>query len=897
MTLPHAITNAVALPSGARFYRCAFQVNPPHYAGTYRGTDHGLSEGEYIDALIAKCLSVGVQVLAVTDHNHVGSIDAIRQNASANGIAVFPGFEAASAEGVHILCLYPPDTTVESLGRYLGQLGIHDTSTQSDLSDKPFCELLETVRKQGGIAIAAHITHNSGLLNQLHGQARINAWKDTNLLAVQIPGEVTSIPQDKIQIVRNKNSEYKREPGASEDLALAVINASDVAVPDDLDDPGTTTFIKMCQVTIDGLRQAFLDPASRVRLNSDPVPDQHTEFVALSWLSGFLGDAAIHFNENLNVLIGGRGTGKSTVIESLRYVLGLEPMGPDAQKISQGIIKNVLGNGTKVSLLVRSYSPSRREYIIERTVPNPPIVKDEAGNVLNLTPKDIVPEAEVYGQHEISEIAKSPEKRTILLERFIDRDQALPQEKSELRLELERSRLRYLELRREEKAVEERLATLPALEETLKRFQEAGLDEKLKGKSELVQEERVLTTAKERVQPFREIIESLSESLPIDREFLADEELDGLPGKPILDKAGEVLEHLETALKGHLEAIDATLQKFDEEMSTVLEEWDSRKKTVEEDYSRILRELQQSKIDGTQFITVKEQIEALRPLREQQSKLKTELQENAEKRKNQLAKWEDLKADEFNRLEKAAKRVSKQLSNRVRVKVAFAGNRDPLVKLLQESISGRFSEAVSILREREALSLTELAKACREGKDSLVSGFSLSASQAEKLAEAGAELFMKLEELELSATTSIELNVAAEGDSAEWRTLDDLSTGQKATAILLLLLLRSDAPLVVDQPEDDLDNRFITEGIVPKMREEKRQRQFIFSTHNANIPVLGDAELIVGMTAAGEASSGQTRIAKEHMGSIDDPKVRRLVEEVLEGGRNAFELRRLKYGF
>ena len=284
-------------------------------------------------------------------------------------------------------------------------------------------------------------------------------------------------------------------------------------------------------------------------------------------------------------------------------------------------------------------------------------------------------------------------------------------------------------------------------------------------------------------------------------------------------------------------------------------------------------------------------------MREQQSKLNAELRENAEKRKNQLAKWEDLKADEFNRLEKAAKRVSKQLSNRVRVKVAFAGNRDPLVKLLQESISGRFSEAVSILREREALSLTELAKACREGKESLISGFGLSVSQAEKLAEAGAELFMKLEELELSATTSIELNVAADGDSAEWRTLDDLSTGQKATAILLLLLLRSDAPLIVDQPEDDLDNRFITEGIVPKMREEKRQRQFIFSTHNANIPVLGDAELIVGMTAAGEASSGQARIAKEHMGSIDDPKVRRLVEEVLEGGRTAFELRRLKYGF
>ena len=115
--------------------------------------------------------------------------------------------------------------------------------------------------------------------------------------------------------------------------------------------------------------------------------------------------------------------------------------------------------------------------------------------------------------------------------------------------------------------------------------------------------------------------------------------------------------------------------------------------------------------------------------------------------------------------------------------------------------------------------------------------------------------------------------------------------------MLLLLLLESEAPLIVDQPEDDLDNRFITEGIVPKMREEKRRRQFIFSTHNANIPVLGDAELILGLTPSGEAGLGRATIRREHMGSLDDSSVRKLVEEILEGGREAFETRRLKYGF
>ena len=81
--------------------------------------------------------------------------------------------------------------------------------------------------------------------------------------------------------------------------------------------------------------------------------------------------------------------------------------------------------------------------------------------------------------------------------------------------------------------------------------------------------------------------------------------------------------------------------------------------------------------------------------------------------------------------------------------------------------------------------------------------------------------------------------------------------------MLLLLLLESDAPLIVDQPEDDLDNRFITEGVVPRMRDEKQRRQFIFSTHNANIPVQGDAELIVGLTASGEAEHGHDHSSRE----------------------------------
>ena len=209
----------------------------------------------------------------------------------------------------------------------------------------------------------------------------------------------------------------------------------------------------------------------------------------------------------MNVLVGGRGTGKSTVIESLRYVLGLDPIGEEADKAHKGIVRQVLRSGTKISLLVRCYRPARREYRIERTVPNPPVVRDEGGKISNLLPKEMLPRVEVYGQHEISELTRSPEKLTRLLDRFVERDDSSARRKADLRRELEKTRGAIMDVRTELQQIEERLASLPRLEETLKRFQEAGLEDRLREQSLLVREEQVLDSIPERLRNFRECLD------------------------------------------------------------------------------------------------------------------------------------------------------------------------------------------------------------------------------------------------------------------------------------------------------------------------------------------------------------------------------------------------------
>lgn len=135
----------------------------------------------------------------------------------------------------------------------------------------------------GAVCIAAHVAADGGgLLKKLSGQTRINAWKSPGLLACALPGPVSDAPQNLKSILENKDASHSR------DRPVAIINAPDVNSPDDLRKPGASCLIKMSEISVEGLRQAFLDPVSRVRLNTEAPAESHAEFVAMSWEGGFL---------------------------------------------------------------------------------------------------------------------------------------------------------------------------------------------------------------------------------------------------------------------------------------------------------------------------------------------------------------------------------------------------------------------------------------------------------------------------------------------------------------------------------------------------------------------------------------------------------------------------------
>ena len=208
-------------------------------------------------------------MLAITDHNSVDDVPAFERAAADFDIEIFPGFEITSSEGIHILCIYAPSTDLQGLERNLGEFGIRETGSSSELSNKTFIEILEMVQDQGGITVASHVSTANGLFNVLRGQPRIRAWRHPALHAVQIPGPIDDLPIEFRRIATNKDPAYLRARVASDNLAVAVVNAKDVTEPEDLHDQSATCLIKMSEVSIEGLRQAFLDPESRIRLNSD----------------------------------------------------------------------------------------------------------------------------------------------------------------------------------------------------------------------------------------------------------------------------------------------------------------------------------------------------------------------------------------------------------------------------------------------------------------------------------------------------------------------------------------------------------------------------------------------------------------------------------------------------
>ena len=881
---------ALTRSNGARYVRCALQVNPFAYLDRHSKPTEFSDESSYNAAMVASCISNDIDVVALTDHFRVDNSKSLAAALTDAGIHVFPGFEANSSDGIHLLCVFPHDSEWTELNLVIGACGVDDQSTESPQADKSALQIAELVNTRGGLTIAAHVCSSSGLLHTLKGQPRIKTWKSKHILAAAISGNPNETPERYRKMVLNKDHETKRE------RPMAVINANDVSSPAKLSDATASTLIKMSDISIEGLRQAFLDYESRIKLNFEVAASPHTEIIAVAWDGGLLEGQCLRLNQGLNVLIGGRGSGKSTVVESLRYAFDIPPRCDDAQRAHKAIVDNVVRPGTEISVLVHSPTPSPQYYLIKRVYGNPPRVFNEVAELLsNLKPMDVAGDIEIYGQHEISELTRQPEEIAEILRRFVvaDSDEAEGQEDINQDLSLSARDIRA-ELENLDQ-LDRDLSVLPDLRERLKRFEGAGLDEKLSAKTCIDQETSIFQSLTTEIADVKLRARALVPD-QLYEDILPEKYEEDLPNAEILQQLGFIQDRLINAserAKNYLDAIADQAELLSEQAK---EPWLDIKAEAEKQYQSVLKELNKSGIDGTAYISVRDQIAQIAPKEKRRQASLEKINTLRTTRRTQLSTFETECARELRKLKKAAKKVGKQLQGKVRVEVKQGVDLSPLEQLIREHVQGQISQGITKLSELANLSTSSLADAVRKGADELQAKFGFSQSSAEKFASGGENLALEIEQHRLRPEAILSLNVGG-SNFENWKTIDQLSTGQKATAVLLLLLMESDAPVIIDQPEDDLDNSFIVSSIVSAIRKEKRKRQFLFSSHNANIPVLGDAEQIIVLATSVEDGEEVVIVKPELCGSLDKPDVKTKVKLLLEGGDIAFEDRRERYGF
>ncbi|MDB5995093.1 MAG: hypothetical protein JWP42_2229 [Pseudomonas sp.] len=614
---------------------------------------------------------------------------------------------------------------------------------------------------------------------------------------------------------------------------------------------------------------------------------------------GYLDGLQVNFSDHLNTVIGGRGTGKSTLLECLRFALDVSPKGKQALKLHQEIIKENIGRAAgRVELVVVSSAQNGKRYTVARRHGEPTVVRDSAGDVSTMVPRELMPGLDIYGQNEIYELAQDETSRIQLLDRFLPQGDDYEAKSADVHQRLKENQQTYLKSLSAVGDLAAEVKRLPNLAEQLRGFEELGVAEKLAKTSSLARERVLVKSAKDCLQNLEEALPLLRESLP-DLSFISDDAIKDIPDLDELVAMRTILERLKTDFESHVDAMQALLVAGAAEFITGHDAWKLAVQAHDSELEKELRALpdmagKSGQEIGAAYQRLQDEIERIRPLEAKLPTHEAQLETLDQERRNVLAELSDLRGLRIRALQKAAKKLTRRLEGKLKIEVVPEADRSPLVSfLLNCKLEGVGEKRLSWIEDADTISPFSLAESIRQGSGMLQLEWNVTPMVAEALTKLQPSQLMALEALDLAHRVDIFLNVAHGQAEPVFRPLHKLSTGQQCTAILHMLLLDNVDPLFMDQPEDNLDNAFIAERIVTELRDAKTRRQFLFATHNANIPVFGDAEWIGVFTA--EDNRGCLEL--EAQGSIDVAVIRDQVARILEGGREAFIQRMEKYEF
>lgn len=616
--------------------------------------------------------------------------------------------------------------------------------------------------------------------------------------------------------------------------------------------------------------------------------------LTLSVVGGLLDGTRITFDTGLNCIIGARGTGKTTLLEFVRWVLDELPrkdIAPVARKRVESLIEGNLQGG-RVELEIQTRDGLR--YFVTRAVGEAPIVLDASRNPTSLSVGGSFFRADVFSQNEVETIADHGKFQLELIDSFAMEEVAGADRAADdvCHQIMAHARLFEPSLARQA-ALAEEIKQLPMVEEKLKAFVAQG-DQS----ADAVNKAHALKALRDRESRLfdgaRGFLGGLNDELDTFKgRFKA--EFTGKFTQEMLDGPNhEVVQALHELLRTCAKAVDAAITTARVAVAECLDDVHGREESlrlVHQQQELAFRELiekhKQHQSQSVERAALEKKRNTIIECRNESTEIEKQIKAAEKRRIELLGSLSEARDHRFAIRKQVADRLNAALAPNITVSIQQDGNTDAYQSLIESSMKGSGVKqgmlAQKLIRTLPPGQLADLVRSA--DPTALMERSDLSPDQAGKVMAVfnNPEKLAELETVGLQDAPSIRLRVGGqEKDSTT------LSTGQKCTTILPILLLEGGRPLLVDQPEDNLDNRFIFETVVANIQMVKSTRQLIFVTHNPNIPVLGDASRVFVMESDGEHALAATT------GSVDECRTQ--IVTLLEGGAEAFRQRGQRYG-
>ncbi len=810
--------------------------------------------------------------------------------------AVFPGFEPALKQGkrgLHLLFLFDPeigrDSYLKAFNLAMGGVSPwrnKELQISSKSADEVFRELREfhgqecPLDRDGKpqwsyIALAPHIDTDKGLLGELNAQVLKN-FPHNEVTGLELGDE--KLPEDTI-----KNRDWLADGMAANNLAF--FHGSDAYSVEEIG--RRHTWLKLASPRIEALRQAFIASDSRIRIGYERDADGtlteigHPPDVTVNerpWLKSVTVAGGASFfnttnkdvdgtrfdlNPDLTCIIGGSMTGKSTLLDGLRLYIDA-PLPQD-----DGIKKQVeargrqrfLGGSAAVNLDCPGQDPTASHHQQWPAV--------------------------FYAQNELQRLAQEPEAVEELLARLVPSEmhgiQARQPQLSAADRELDRATKRLAKLDEDLTDAEQAFERTEKAAKELAAFSQAGVEKLHQASRDL---RRWQESAEVSCAPEADLDRLLNgvdafELPEIDdrlAELLKDADADAARYEDLQARWNRILEHVRSA--------NRELASWKVETQSIVDALEVQEQRVRTEVDRALAA---HGLDGArieEFKALNRQASLLESYKANLDQVRNKLITGERSFEGHLTERQSLVEEQRAAFDRVIKTILAEFEGRISPRRVDDGSRGPLDRFLKHLGQRGITRWWNELDDQHRPSPRELLDHLHE--DTLKEVGMSDAVQTTFREQLTRTRQRDLAAIRCSDRYLLELRM----DDGSHRQLDDLSGGQRVSLLLSLLLETSDErPLVIDQPEDELDNRFLFDTVLPALKRLKGRRQIIVATHNANIVVNGDADQVIQL----EATANRGRVACA--GAIEEPAVRDAIVGTVDGGDEAFRLRRLKYGF